>query len=875
MKNKLLASDSPKKEEKLKQLFRYLVGFAALVLIFMDGGRFIKSLSFGETLKLVRTFSLPMLLQFMLVGLFAVWLTSFYDYVVLRRMNITIPYLRIVRVSWIANTFNNIAGFGGLGGIGARLLLYKDEVMTEKVIQRMGFLIIPATITGLGCLMVFNLTGLTHIQPLIHTYRWLPILMVGFMLYVPVFCWFTEIKFSKFSVSLSHGKDHEETITRLILTLISAFDWAAAAFVLWVIAVSINPSITYLEAVGLFSLATAAGISSMIPGGLGTFDLMLLTGLGVFGVPPQEALAILMLFRFFYYLLPLILGAFMAFGEMLRGVHYISRKLQHFLHLPELEAADTSSPKMIFGEIASKGLYVLILLGGLLMVISASTPGLPDRISFMSNLLSIPLLQFSHRISLIIGLLVLMLAEDIRLGIHRAWLASMLLMALGGISTFVKGFDYEELIYLLTVFTLLAVSKPVFNRVSAPVNIRRLIGTYLLTGFFALLYVLSGQPHPLAFLKTHSGISMLQFTSDDFTFNGLLAVIISWTMYTVWTHTNQKPILDKFPLDHSDYRKLDAFLDQHTGTSHTHLLYLGDKRLYWYQEDQVLIAYQKSGDALVALGAPIGNELLFKEAIESFRRIAERFGLTTVFYQVPNTLLPILHDCGFAFFKLGEEAYVDLNEFSLDASSFKGFRNTRNRFEKIGYVFEMLSAAEIDAHMTTLRHISDIWLSGRTEKQFSLGFFHESYIKNAPVAVLKNEQQEIVAFASLMPGYQDMKEISVDLMRFLPNGPNGLMDYLFIQLLQWAKNEGYEHFNFGMAPLSSVGKQGYPSQAERLAGFLYTHGGHFYSFEGLYQYKRKFHPKWYPRYLAYSRGKNLSTVIIHVANLINRKKVES
>ena len=39
-------------------------------------------------------------------------------------------------------------------------------------------------------------------------------------------------------------------------------------------------------------------------------------------------------------------------------------------------------------------------------------------------------------------------------------------------------------------------------------------------------------------------------------------------------------------------------------------------------------------------------------------------------------------------------------------------------------------------------------------------------------------------------------------MRYLPDAPHGIMDYLMIRLMEWAKAEGYNWFNLGMAPLS-------------------------------------------------------------------------
>ena len=65
------------------------------------------------------------------------------------------------------------------------------------------------------------------------------------------------------------------------------------------------------------------------------------------------------------------------------------------------------------------------------------------------------------------------------------------------------------------------------------------------------------------------------------------------------------------------------------------------------------------------LGNPVGKESDFSSAIEQFLESADRYGYTPVFYEINNKILPTLHEYGFGFFKLGEEAFVDLEALHL------------------------------------------------------------------------------------------------------------------------------------------------------------------------------------------------------------------
>src|SRR5207237_543241 len=71
-----------------------------------------------------------------------------------------------------------------------------------------------------------------------------------------------------------------------------------------------------------------------------------------------------------------------------------------------------------------------------------------------------------------------------------------------------------------------------------------------------------------------------------------------------------------------------------------------------------------------------------------------------------------------------------------------------------------------------------------------------------PIAVVE-QGGKIVAFANLWPG-ADHAELSIDLMRHLPDSSNGVMDMLFVGLMLWGAAEGYKYFNLGMAPLSGL-----------------------------------------------------------------------
>ena len=138
------------------------------------------------------------------------------------------------------------------------------------------------------------------------------------------------------------------------------------------------------------------------------------------------------------------------------------------------------------------------------------------------------------------------------------------------------------------------------------------------------------------------------------------------------------------------------------------------------------------------------------------------------------------------------------------------------------------------------------------EKAFSLGSFSEAYLSHFPVGLVRRDGR-IVAFANLWRSDQT-HEVSIDLMRHVDDAPQGVMDYLFVQLFLWAQERGIAWFNLGMAPLAGLDEHPMAPMWNRAGAFLFRHGEHFYNFQGLRTYKQKFDPVWRPKYIATPGG---------------------
>ena len=300
------------------------------------------------------------------------------------------------------------------------------------------------------------------------------------------------------------------------------------------------------------------------------------------------------------------------------------------------------------------------------------------------------------------------------------------------------------------------------------------------------------------------------------------------------------------------------------------LVRMGDKSLLFSDGGDAFLMYRKRGRSWIALYDPVGNPDAHSELVWRFVELARRHGGRAVFYEVPGESLSMYADAGLSAFKLGEEAKVRLDSFDLKGSRRASIRTALNRAERDGIVFEVVPVERVGSVMDELERVSEAWLAEHAvrEKAFSLGAFERGYIATQPVAVLKMRQGRILAFANVMTTAAK-QEVTVDLMRFDPQAGNRSMEVLFARLLMHFRQEGYEWFSLGMAPLAGLSENPAAPIWHRVGRAAYDHGEAFYNFRGLRAFKNKFDPVWAPRYLAVAGGLNPLLAMADVTVLIS------
>ena len=778
-----------------------------------------------------------------------------YDALALRYIQQPIAYAKSALASFIGYAFSNNIGLSMIAGASVRYRLYSAWGLSVIEISQVIFFCTVSL--WLGFFFLFGLMSVASpaAVPVSMHLPFASTWWLGFSCLVVVAGYAMAAGFRK-KPMVFRGEEIQWPRIGLVpwQAGIGALDWALAAGVLYLL-VSRGPSdISFPLFLGAFLLAQLAGLVSQVPGGLGVFESVFTVLLSP-AMPAPQILGGLLAYRMVYYWLPLAAAAVLLGGhEFAHG----KKKLQGL----DAFFGRWISPLIpqIFGLAA--------FLAGTILLLSGATPAIDSRLASLKRLLTLPLVELSHFATGVVGMGLLLLGRGLQRRLDAAYLLTLAFLAVGIAGSIVKGLDYEEALALLLVGAALAPCRRYFYRKASLFD-----GQFSASWVAAVLVVLFGSLWLGYYSYRH--VEYADSLWWQFAFSGhasrflraslgAVFVILFFAAARLMRPAPPRPT----PPTPEDTDRVWGIV-QASGDPDANLAMLGDKHFFFNSDGTAFVMYGIGGNTWVAMGDPVGPEGELKDLAWRFRETADRHGDRGVFYQVSHQRLPMYLDMGLSLLKLGEEARVPLPGFSLEGGQRKSLRQTLRKLEKEGCRFGILPPTSVGERMAELKEISDQWLSGKDsrEKGFSLGFFSETYLMRYPAAVIY-QNDRLMAFANIWSG-AGKEELSVDLMRYRPETPNGIMEYLFLQVMLWAKGEGYGWFNLGMAPLSGLEARTLSPVWTRLGGFVFRHGEHFYNFKGLRHYKEKFDPVWSPKYLACPGGISIPRTLADVNLLIS------
>ncbi|HYK75913.1 MAG TPA: phosphatidylglycerol lysyltransferase domain-containing protein, partial [Daejeonella sp.] len=586
-------------------------------------------------------------------------------------------------------------------------------------------------------------------------------------------------------------------------------------------------------------------IASPFLRGLGAIEVSLTFILGQFGFPVIAAASITLLFRFFEFWLPLLAGL----------ASFISKKDNIILRvLPAF----------------------IILILGIVNIISAITPAIPARLRLMKNLIPEDLIVTSNALVLVFGLILILISVFLLRGSKRAWYLALFLTGFSFVGHLLKAADFEEAILAFAAGSSLWYTRsfyklkphPKFTRFSYQILLYSILTVlaYGVIGFYFIdkrhfgvdfhLTQAIKAVFELFFLINDKGLVPLTkfghyFQQSIYIAGGCVIVFIIFTFL--------KPYFTKPYNTEADFADAKELVKKSGHSALDYFKTYPDKFLFFNPSRTAFLSFKLTRHFAVVLEDPVVPQTEAKEEmVKLFEDFCEQNGFVSVYYRVPETSLSFYHSLGKKSIPIGEEAILNLCNFTLDGGKMKTTRSAINRLISEGFELKVYHPPVKQGVLQKLEKVSDSWLNELHQKEvaFTQGVFDATILKEHTIITIEDQEEKVYAFLNLIPDYAP-GEATYDLIRKVHDAPNGVLDMLLAKTFLYLKEQGFQSVNMGLAPLSGMEGQ---NITQKTIKYAYDNLKAFGHFKGLRKYKDKFLPSWNKKYLIYSHNYHLLQV---------------
>lgn len=806
----------------------------------------------------IKQFAPSKILLAVLLTLVSYLLLTLYDYLAIRKLKSPLSYQQVAPVSFLAFTFSNTIGFSLLTGTSIRYKFYSELGLSGNNITQV---VLACSVTFF--LGLFFICGLALINFPAEQLSDLPLptwffslnRVIGILMLLGVISYFVFSLMWKRSIHF-RGFELAPPIFSLSLKqfLVSSIDWIVVGTLFYSLLPEVD-GLSYLQVLSIFFVANAIGVLAHVPGGIGVFETVVTVTLSQY-LPAEQILSSVIIYRLMYYIVPFVLA------------------LMYFVATLVLTNKDKFSKLNVNLQIVRQLLPPLLSISvfgvGLVLLLSVVNPSIIHKYHWLGEIVPLPIVELSSLILSASAILLLLLSHGLFKRYQKAFELTQKLLLVAMVFIVLKGAQWQISLALGLIYLLMLPCEQVFYRQGSIVGIKYSFGwaLSLAAALFLMMWVLF-----FAYQDVDYDHSLwFTFSQDSHVSRALrggavaLVILLIFAFrYVLAMRRPQTRLLDEHTLSCA----MDIVAN--APSSHGFLALVQDKSLLFNEDNDAFLMYARAGHCWVVMGDPIGNPDKFDDLLWQFRELCDAYDGWPVFYQVTQKYLPHFLEQGLSLYKLGEEAIVPLAEFDLQSSKYRSLRQSHAKALREGLRFKIIEASEVKALLPTLEVISSSWLKAKQgrEKGFSVGYFSAAYLCATPMALVYLND-ELVAFSNVWASAAKI-EFSVDLMRYQPSlSGSNIMDFLFTELLQWGKQQGYQLFNLGMAPMSGLTDRALVPFWTKLAKTVYKKGNKFYNFQGLRRYKDKFNPRWEAKYLICYGGLSLPVVVGSLVTLTSR-----
>ncbi|GGW61185.1 membrane protein [Streptomyces xantholiticus] len=495
---------------------------------------------------------------------------------------------------------------------------------------------------------------------------------------------------------------------------------------------------------------------------------------------------------------------------------------------------------------------------------------------------------FAAALSLSAGMLLLLLAHGIKRHKRRAWRAAVVLLPAGAVAQFVYRHSLVGVLLSLALLALLMRHRGEFSALPDPRSRWRALTNFVLMGAGSLgLGLVVVSVHPGRIVGSPGLTDRLEHVLYGlFGFEGPIRYSdgVSWTvgyclgalgLLTAVTtvYLAFRPEHPTARLTQDDERRLRDLLAVHGGRdSLGHFALRRDKGVVFSPSGKAAVCYRVVSGVMLASGDPIGDVEAWPGAIERFMDEAKAHSWTPAVMGCSETGGEVwTRETGLDCLELGDEAVVDVADFSLSGRAMRNVRQMVKRIERGGYRTRVRRARDLDDdEIRQIRRAAADWRGTDTERGFSmaLGRIGDPADGDAVIATAHKDE------GTASPSYGDLKAVihfvpwgtdgmSLELMRRDRSADPGMNELLIVAALQAAPALGVERVSLNFAMFRSALARGEKIGAGpvlRMWRGLLVFLSRWFQIESLYKFNAKFRPRWEPRFVVFPNTRDLPRI---------------
>ncbi|MEU0667616.1 phosphatidylglycerol lysyltransferase domain-containing protein [Streptomyces lavendulocolor] len=509
-----------------------------------------------------------------------------------------------------------------------------------------------------------------------------------------------------------------------------------------------------------------------------------------------------------------------------------------------------------------------------------------SRMHAVAEVLPGTLGPLSAALSLGVGVLLLLLAHGLKRHKRRAWRAAVILLPVGAVAQFVYRHSVIGVLFSLLLLALLLRHRGEFAALPDPRSRWKALANFVLMGAGSIalgLVIVSAHPgkvvgSPGLSDRLEHVLYGLFGVEGPVGYRGGVDWTVGYSLGALGLLTAITTIYLAFRPEHpvarlteDDESRLRALLDKHGGRdSLGHFALRRDKGVVFSPSGKAAVCYRVVSGVMLASGDPIGDVEAWPGAIERFMDEAKAHSWTPAVMGCSETGGEVwTRETGLDALELGDEAVVDVADFSLTGRAMRNVRQMVKRIERNGYTTRVRRARDLsDGELERIRRAAADWRGTDTERGFSmaLGRIGDPADGDAVIATAHKEDPDspygdLKAIIHFVPWGTD--GMSLELMRRDRSADPGMNELLIVAALQASPKLGIERVSLNFAMFRSALARGEKLGAGpvlRVWRGLLVFLSRWFQIESLYKFNAKFQPRWEPRFVVYRNARDLPRI---------------